>query len=85
MNIRSYAQPLTIEDSAIWCMLRYRPGLAWLADAGMTKAAIADRRDAWLMWEVQKVVRYGPCSIEFFGIAFRGWDQAENGKLRGSQ
>lgn len=56
--------------------------ISWLALVDAYEAA--DRRDAELMLYAQQIASCGPCGIELYGIAFRGWDQAENGKLRGA-
>jgi hypothetical protein len=45
-------------------------------------ATPADCRDADLMLQAQYVASFGPCGIELYGIACRGWDQTENGALR---
>lgn len=82
MKPRLDSVPLTSLDKQIWSVVSWQigghGGRAWAFSQS------ADRRDAELMLYAQQIASCGPCGIELYGIAFRGWDQAENGKLRGA-
>lgn len=83
MRPRLEPAPYTQEDSDIWmCVGLWGPFA--LNDKLELSSSIGDRRDADLMLVAQEIARFGPCAIELYGIACRGWDQAENGKLRGA-
>lgn len=86
MNTRLYPAPPTEEDLEVWCLVAYRfsfgDHVRWSALANVTRKVA--KRDADLMLYAQQIASCGPCGIELYGIAFRGWDQAENGKLRGA-
>lgn len=83
MKPRPSSADLTQEDWLAWLHARHGfHEISWLALVDAYEAA--DRRDAELMLYAQQIASCGPCGIELYGIAFRGWDQAENGKLRGA-
>jgi hypothetical protein len=69
--------PLTEEDMRIWSR-----AARYAYDGSFQLSRHQDRRDWHLMLIVQEIAAFGPCSIEMYGIACRGWDQAENGRLR---
>ena len=83
MKPRLVSLPLTSEDVMIWRRWRRHVGDPWYGRLRIEYGA-ADIRDAELMLYAQQIASCGPCGIELYGIAFRGWDQAENGKLRGA-
>jgi hypothetical protein len=81
MKLRLNPAPLTFEDIHMFVTRGGRiPGNAW--GAKVVQLFMADRRDADLMLLAQEVASHGPCGIELNGIACRGWDQAEDGRLR---
>lgn len=74
---------LTAEDEFAWRnMTKWMHNRARLWVVLRSMSELSDRRDAALMLDAQWIASFGPCSLELHGIAFRGWDQAEDGQLR---